>query len=352
MGNNTMPADNAATLKALRAEQQKTKGSLKRLDDNVYLLDYQNDYALDKMLEKGVSNVGELLALASKFLTLGTRKFKLGKLGAGCTTFNAHTPEGAPLLARNFDYKASPCLVVKTAPANGYKSIGVTDINLMLYGYKKRPENDRDKLQLLLAPYICMDGMNEKGLAIGVLEIKATPTKQETGRKPIATTLMIRTVLDKAANIDEAIELFKQYDMHDSIFCCYHYQLTDATGRSVIIEYVNNEMRVVEATKPEGAKYAFTMCSNYFVTEGGDNSKGTGYDRYDKCKNKLTSTGGVMSEDDSLKLLQYCTLRYHHQLCWPVITLWSVVYNCADLTANLCAGMDYEHKHVVSLTAE
>ncbi len=341
--------DRADELKALRAEQKKTKDSLKRLDDNVYFLDYKNDYALDKMLEKGVSNVGEILAFASKTLTLGTRKFKLGKIGAGCTTFNAFNDRNEPLLARNFDYKAAPCLVVRTSPVNGYKSLGITDINFMIYGYKKRPENDRDKLQLLLAPYICMDGINEKGLAIGVLEIKAAPTKQETGKKPIATTIMIRTVLDKAANVDEAIELFRQYDMHDSIFCCYHYQLTDASGRSVVIEYVNNEMRIVEAEKPEGAKYAFTMCSNYFITEGGDNSDGMGYDRYEKCKNRLTEKGGVMTENECLDLLHYCTLRYHHQLCWPVITLWSAVYNCAELNLTLCAGMDYDRKHVIAL---
>lgn len=342
-------AESNGKLSALRAEQKKTKASLRRMDDNVYFLDYQNDYALDAMLKNGVSNVGEVLAFASKNLTLGTRKFKAGKMGIGCTTFSAFTPEGAPLLARNFDYKAAPCLVVKTQPANGYKSIAVTDTNFMVYGYKKRPENDSDKLQLLLAPYICVDGMNEKGLAIAVLEIKATPTKQQTGRTPIATTIMIRTVLDKAANIDEAIELFRKYDMHDSIFVCYHYQLTDATGRSVVIEYVNNEMRVVEAVKPEGAKYPFNVCSNYFVTEGGDNSKGTGYDRYEKCRTKLTSAGGEMTVDDSLSLLHYCTLRYHHQLCWPVITLWSAVYDCKDLTVSVCAGMDYEHKHVFSL---
>ena len=347
-----MTNDMISALKALNAEQKQTKDSLVRLDDNAYLLDYKNDYALDAMIQKGVSNVGELLAYASKIFTLGTRKFKAGKIGAGCTTFSAHTANGEPLLARNFDYKAAPCLVVRTSPANGYKSIAVTDTNFMLYGYKKRPENDTDKLQLLLAPYICVDGMNEKGLAIAVLELKAKPTQQKTGKTPITTTLMIRTVLDKAANIDEAIALFRQYDLQDSFFVCYHYQLTDATGRSVILEFVNNEMRVVEAAKPEGAKYAFAACSNYFLTEGGDNSKGTGYDRYDKCMNKLTATGGELSTADSIKLLQYCTLRYYHQLTWPVITLWSAVYNCADLTLSLCAGMDYEHMHAIPVIAE
>ena len=345
-----MTAEKLAALKALNADQEKTKDTLKRLDDNIYLLDYKNDYALDEMLENGVSNVGEVLAFASKTMTLGTRRFRAGRIGAGCTTFNAFTQDGEPLLARNFDYKAAPCLVVRTAPENGYRSLGITDTNFMVYGYKKRPENDSDKLQLLLAPYICVDGINEKGLAIGVLEIKAAATKQETGKKPIATTIMIRTVLDKAADIDEAIELFRQYDMHDSIFCCYHYQLTDITGRSVIIEYVNNEMRIVEASKPEGAKYAFTMCSNYFVTAGGDNSKGMGYDRYEKCRTKLTSVGGELSVDESMDLLGYCTLRYHHQLGWPVITLWSAVYNCAQRTVTLAAGMDYEHRHTIGIS--
>lgn len=98
-----MTNDMISALKTLNTEQKQTKDSLVRLDDNAYLLDYKNDYALDAMIQKGVSNVGELLAYASKIFTLGTRKFKAGKIGAGCTTFSAHTANGEPLLARNFD---------------------------------------------------------------------------------------------------------------------------------------------------------------------------------------------------------------------------------------------------------
>lgn len=81
------------------------------------------------------------------------------------------------------------------------------------------------KIITLAAPYAPLDGVNEKGLAVAVLRIGDEPTNQDTGRTDITTTTAIRLMLDKAANVDEALELLAQYDMHSSAGSCYHFQL-------------------------------------------------------------------------------------------------------------------------------
>ena len=84
---------------------------------------------------------------------------------------------------RNFDYKDSLCFVVWTSPENGYRSMTGTLGTFLLYGKKwQNPKNLKDHIRMMGAPYCCMDGVNEKGLAAAILEIKTKPTKQKTGK--------------------------------------------------------------------------------------------------------------------------------------------------------------------------
>lgn len=317
------------------------KGKFKKLDENIFLLKYENDYALDMLLDHGVKSVGELGAVMQKYFGAHKDDIKMSKGDFACTTFNAFTEEGDHIMARNFDYKDAPCIVLWTAPENGYKSVAITDTNVVLYG-KKLGEKE-NKNRLLLAPYACMDGMNEKGLSIAVVELKTKATKQETGRKPITTTVIIRAVLDKCATVDEAIELFKKYDMHDSLFACYHYQITDANGNSAVIEYINNEMVVL---RPED-KYQYLV--NFYASPNTPIEKGFGYTREKWLHEEFEATNHIMNEERAMKILERCKLYYKHKRGYMITSLWSAVYNLSKKTMLLCAGMNYDRKYTFSV---
>lgn len=326
--------------------KDKTLSSFRQIDDNIWSLVYENDYGLDELLEKGVGNIMDaVLFLQKKVRTAIMPNPAHG--GFACSTFNARTPEGKYLLGRNFDYKKAPCTVCWTSPEKGYKSVSIIDTTFFIHGTEHFSlKNSKKHQRVMGAPYMAMDGINEKGFSIAVLEIKTTATKQETGKKPIITTVAIRAALDKCATVDEAIELFSQYDMHDSLFINYHYQLADAEGNSAIIEYVNNEMHVIRQSEKD-ENLALT---NYFLTPGGDNHDGRGYDRYSRIKKTLRKSEGVVTENDAMTLLSECVLDYKHPLLkHPVITLWSAVYNCTEKSVLLCAGMDYEKKYLIKL---
>ena len=309
------------------------QGEFKKLNDDTYTLKYENDYALDYFLGKGVKNVADLARTVQKHFGAKKHEIKMNGGGFACTTFNSFTSTGDHILARNFDYKDAPAIVVWTAPSNGYKSVAVTEANVMLYGEKLGEAKNKNRL--LLAPYACMDGINEKGLAIAVLEIKAKPTHQSTGKKSIITTVMIRAVLDKCSTVDEAVNLFRQFDMHDSLFCNYHYHIADASGKSIVIEYVNNEMRLIE---PEN-KIQYVM--NFYHSADGDNKKGFGYTRQKWVQEAFEQNGGIMSEQDAMKLLEKCKLDYKHKRGYQITSLWSAVYNCRRRTMLLSTGMNY-----------
>ena len=326
--------------------KEKTLSSLTQLDNNVWTLVYANDYGLDELLEKGVGTIMDaVLFLQKKVRTAIMPNPTHG--GFACSTFNAKNAEGQYLFGRNFDYKKAPCTVCWTAPEKGYKSVSIIDTTFFIHGTEHFSlKNSKKHQRVLGAPYMAMDGINEKGFSIGVLEIKSKATKQQTGKKPIITTVAIRAALDKCATVDEALELFSSYDMHDSIFINYHYQLADAEGNSAIIEYVDNKMHIIRQEKKDDC----LALTNYFLTEGGDNHDGRGYDRYCRIKKRLKQADGVISENDAMQLLSDCTLNYKHpQLGHQVITLWSAVYNCTEKSMLLCAGMDYDKKYRFSV---
>ena len=335
--------------KYFKENQLETIKTLKKIDDNIYALDYKYDYDLDTLLETGVSNTAELLAYAEKTVLFGSKKLHLGDGEMGCAAFNARNENGEHILGRNFDYKAAPVLACWTHPENGYSSVSFVDCNFMLYGPKRNPLAKQNRLQTLIAPYCPVDGMNEKGLTVIVLQIKGECTRQETGKKKITPTVMIRTVLDKCATVDEAIEYYKKYDMHDALGVSYHYLIGDANGNSVIIEYINNELRIINPVNREGWSCDSQYLTNFFVSEDGNNTHGDGWDRYRKIGLTLEHGNGTLTEAEAMNLLSSINLHYRHKLGWEVITLWSAVYNCDKATVKLCAGMDYSKAYSLSV---
>ena len=323
--------------------QKETLSSLKQLDNNVWIMNYKCSYDLDGILEKGTKGIMDAVRFLQKEVHLPKFTPNSEKDGFACSTYNAKTPDGDSLLGRNFDYKAAPCLVCWTSPENGYKSMSVVDTTFFVHGTKYFSMAKAKKpLRALASPYTSMDGINEKGFSIAVLEIKSKATKQNTGKTPFITTVAIRAALDKCATVQEGIELFASYDMQDLLGINYHYQLADAQGNSAIIEYVDNKMVVISQDKGKEN----LILTNFFLTPGGDNHDGRGYDRYEKIETTLKANNGILTEDDAMKLLSEVTLHYQHKtLKHMVITLWSAVYNCKERSMLMCAGMDYTTKY-------
>lgn len=336
--------------------------SLYALDDNIFLMDYQNDYCLNELLSKGVSNVAELTEFAAGALTFG-KKVKLpdSGRGEGCSSFDARTPQGAHLLARNFDFKTAPCFAVWTHPKGFYSSISVVDGNFMLYGSTLKP-NFCNSYRVLLAPYCCVDGMNECGLAVSVLQLRAKATWQtDPDKKDIITTVMIRGLLDTCADVGQAIDFLLRYNMHDSLWTNYHYQIVDRSGRSIVAEYIDNKLRIYERGSTdypaagsvfENDGLSFQYAANYSFTEdvGAFEIEQHGEDRAQAIKKVLGEKKGVLTELEAMDLLNYVKLDYKHsKYPWRIGALWSIVYNVTDGTAKIAANMDYKNIYTFSI---
>ncbi len=360
----------AAGLRSGRLDSLK---SITKVADGYYLMDYTYDYDLDTLLESNTGNsttAGLLLySAADVFLQLNpfARKIVsnlglycdidsekasrimqavLGATGFGCTTFNASTPKGEKLFARNYDYMDSPGMTVWTHPKNGYASVSTVSLYFLGYGGSFLPENTLTSILTLIAPYIPVDGMNEKGLSIGVLELETPETFTQTEKKDITTTAVIRNVLDHAATVDEAVAIFMKYDMHDLLggACTYHYQIADASGKTAIIEYVNGKTTVLRP-----GKSGTMIAANFWLSKGVDDPDGLGRDRYNTAKKMLKSKNYKVTEKEAMGILNAVHLENSDMNGYICSTLWSVVYNNTGRTFTVCPMYNYTKQYKFSV---
>jgi predicted choloylglycine hydrolase len=221
-----------------------TENSITNVVKDLYMVNYTNDYYLEDMLQKGSKDYAELYNYAlSRYGNLYDFNF-FPQSSSACSVFNVLNSEKQYLFARNFDNPDSPSFMIWTHPKNGYKSISFV---LGLYlGMSNSQQIIKDRL--LLLPYAPLDGMNEKGLGIAILntEVVINTHQKNPNKIDLSSTIMIRGVLDNCETTEEAIQFFDKYNMHDiNPDVSYHFFVTDSNGTSAVIEYVDDEMIVI-----------------------------------------------------------------------------------------------------------
>lgn len=325
-----------AALVLLFQGEFRTLKSIRRVEEtSLFTMEYKGDYGFDEFLKTGASSDSQLVAFIAKRLLKGfPMEFDLPDLG--CSTFAASSPQGDALFGRNFDMYYSPALFVKTKPKNGYASISMVNLAYIGFGEDKLPLTMKDSILALAAPYVPLDGVNEKGLAVGVLLIDTEPTDQQTDKIDITTTTAIRLMLDKAATVDEALALLGQYDMHSSANSCYHFQIADLTGRAVVAEYIGDRLNVVESPR----------ATNFLLTEG-DWDFGAGQDRFAVLEQRMEDCDGVMTEEQAMDLLE--AVKQVPQPEKRSSTQWSCVYNQSKGSVDIAVAMDYDRIYSFSL---
>jgi len=314
--------------------EARTLMSIERVADaDLFTMEYKADYGLDKLMETGVSSDAELVTFVTEQVLKGIPlKFDLPDLG--CSTYAAQYADGRAIFGRNFDMYDSPALLVTTRPEDGYDSISMVNLAYIGYSADHLPESFTSSILTLCAPYVPLDGVNEKGLAVGVLLIDTEPTNQQTEKVDLTTTAAIRLMLDRAATVEEAVALLQSIDMHASANSCYHFHIADAKGGSVVVEYIGDEMSVVSSR----------AATNFLLTPG-DYGFGKGQDRYETMINALEQTGGVMADEQAaMALLEAVSQTAKPGKERPSSTQWSCVYD--QSMASVAVAMDMQYGEI------
>lgn len=304
----------------------KTLSTLKEKGVGVYTMTYDGDYGFDAFLEIGASSDADIEAFVTKRLLKGL-PIELNVSDAGCTAFVSRNEEGDIIYARNFDFLYAPFLQVYTNPDNGYVSVSTVNLSFAGYGEGNLPSSgiSFQNFLTLATPFLPFDGMNEKGVCIALLAVPEVWMIDDPDKITLNTTTAIRLVLDKAATIDEAVELLRKYNIYFSGDVTCHFLIADATGKSVIVEYYDNELQVVESDTD------YQIASNFIAYHGLNIGEGyTEFDRYDAVEKVLQNNNTVTMEDCE-KLLN--TVGIYDGETDKL--QWSVVYNLTDKTGRI-----------------
>lgn len=304
-----------------RNEIKTLKGFKKESPANMYSMIYYSDYFLDDYLVKGSADRRELGTFLQEKLMHGFVA-KVQNLQKNCSAFVCHNEKGDVLFCRNFDADFSPVVILTTEPENGYRSISASNIAEVGYNKKNLPnpsEVSLNNLNLLAAPYLTTDGMNEHGLAMTLLSSGICRVPEIEGAPTLNQSTVIRMILDKAKTIDEAIELMQKYNYNFGKWSI-HFMLADSTGRAVVVEFYKGELVTLE----EPVVTNFDLYDSLHA--------GTGKDRYNKIIEVLDENNGVLNEQQALELLENVGMRGMKQ--------YSLIYNLSTGEVTAFTGGD------------
>lgn len=328
------------TLAVVYRKRISTFASLKEYAPGVYAMNCKDDYKLQAMLDAGISSEGEMLSFISDEMFWGM-PVNLNSMSFGCSSFAVITPDGHHLMGRNYDYPETDLIMIYSDPADGYASISMADIGLLGLGTDEgeiNPLSAGSRFMSLVFPYVSVDGINEAGVGVSILQLDHEEIHQDTGKPDILMNVAIRAILDKCGSTDEALALLNSYDMHSMIDRSFHLFITDRSGKSVIVEWIDNEMIVTEGC----AVTNHVLGVNDTELEP-DTDSAT---RYAILTADISACSGTADAVAAMTFLSEAALRSNDPD--DMQTEWSCVYDLDDFKVTICTDTAYEKSFAVS----
>lgn len=250
-----------------------------------------------------------------------------------CSLFASLGDESKMLFGRNFDWDFSPAVLLFTHPSSGYASVSMVDIAYLGFGDSSAHVLTElplvERTPLLQAPLLPFDGMNERGLAIGMAAVPAGNMVSDPEKETTGSLRVMRMILDQASDIDEAIAILEDHNIDFRGGPPLHYLIADATGRSVLVEFWAGEMVVLANSDP------WLHATNFLRAEVGESPGGQCW-RYDLLLEQLGESAGELTSDEALGLLQAVSQPN---------TQWSIVYGISTGDVLVSIGREYSEVH-------
>ena len=356
----------------LNAQMRKGIESVKRIDEKgqLYYMDYTGNYY------GGAKIITKIIKLLRK---------------NGCSAFITKTPEGQIVTGRNYDMPHlnkqgdvfGVNMVVHCHPEGKYESLAGTDsVWLGNVGFDIHTgcfDDGKTSLTgLALIPYICMDGINEKGFTVSILALDVKPgekpvLQKESGKQPVIITELVRYMLDNCDSVEHAIEFAGKYNLINTLGNDYHLFITDSEGNAAVLEWRHDTYTVTRTD----------ACTNFYV--GYDDAEdciykaglkekwvapeisytkeyhygyGHGYERGKTVRKTLEEhrvesdkeCSTVMTKEEARNLLAAVAQDHTNEL--TSFTQYSVLYDNNNLTADYYVQQDYEHRYSFNVHGE
>ena len=336
-------------------------------DGYLYYMDYTKDYygpdVIDKLREGGF-------------------------IDTGCSTFFTYNTNGEPITCRNYDYPHRVSeedrtltglnIVLHTNPEGKYESIAMADAvwcdqtnPLLQRGGPDMPGFDASLLDIL--PYQCMDGINEKGLNVSILRVDIKEG-DKPANFPIASSMILRYMLDDCANVAEAIKKVDTAIVTPEDWQDCHIYVTDTEGNYAVIESRNGIVSTVESDVVTNFYLSYDDIADSYrngnlrenalmlTDEYGEKQYqfgyGHGYHRFitiaSQLKSHIDTTSEeyrtVMPESAALVILQSAAQNPYTKASGISMTQYSAIYNNEKKTLEVWPFQNYQTSYAFDVT--
>ena len=251
-----------------------------------------------------------------------------------CSLFAALGDPEKRLFGRNFDWRYSPALLLFTDPPDGYASVSMVDLAYLVDpadAGRLTELSVADRRPLLQAPLWTFDGMNEHGLVVGMAAVPESEMPYDPSKPTIDSLGIIREMLDRARNVDEALAVLQAYTISWEGGPPLHYLIADAAGDAVLVEFVDGEM-VLLSRDEQAPWHAATNHWRATVAIG----RPSGCWRYDLVERELEEREGHLTVPRAMQLLTDVS---------QAETQWSVVYDLSLRAVHVVMGRAYDVVH-------
>jgi hypothetical protein len=314
----------------LSDEEAATLGSLERVDGYpLYTMHYYGAY--DQRVSSAESGRWSVsVDLANLTLTASPPAW-------ACSLFAALGDADDMLYGRNFDWEYSPAVLLFADPPDGYASVSMVDIAYLGFGGARAATLTDlppvERRALLDAPFLPFDGMNERGLVIGMAAVPPGQMQPDPDKETVGSLMVIRVMLDHASTVDEAVAILQAYNVDMEGGPPIHYLIAAPSGRSVLVEFYQGEMVVIPN------ETVWHLATNFLRASVGESMEGTCW-RYDRLSQRLTDAGGRITAQDAIDLLAEVSQEG---------TQWSVVYGMNTGDVSVTMGRQYDSPHTFHL---
>ena len=299
--------------------EYRTLASLKKVDDHpLYVMRYYGDYGFEKPVQDALPQS------SSETSPVWV-----------CTCFASLNKDGDLIFGRNFDWHVHPALLLFTDPPDGYASVSMVDISYL--GYGGREPSWLERGNLLDAPQIPFDGMNERGLVVGMMAVPHAEGGSDPRKPTVDSLLAIRLMLDYAANVDEAAALLQRHNVDFGGGPPLHYLVADSSGNSAVLELLDGEVRIIRNSAP------WQVATNFVIADVAPEEANSPCWRYNKAYETLEQAGGGVSSKEAMALLEDVSQSGDYP------TIWSVVHNGTTGEVRVVMGRKYGEVHTFNL---
>ena len=321
------PTSEAGPIEFTQAEID-SLNSLRQVDDHpLYVMQYQGPHRETTLAAPGANELQR-----SNF------DFENPTPLWACSLFTALADPQGGVFGRNFDWEFSPALLLFTDPPDGYASVSMVDLAYFFDAPAVTQLMDLDlnaRRPLLNTPLMPFDGLNEKGLAIGMAAVPESPTPSDPNNKSVGSLGVIRMILDHAASVEEALTIMRSVNILWNGGPQLHYLIADASSKAALVEFVDGEMVVLYNTSP------WHQATNFLLIKNSDPADGI-CNRYDVLTERLQEERGDLSLREAMELLA--------DVSQPS-TQWSIIYQLHTGQISLAMGRHYSEIHTFKLEA-